>query len=120
MDFEGALKHMRNVRTNPMITIRLLLALLLAVILCCPGVITAQAAGTAPLSDYAAIDASLYADASGTALPSYVEQGQPLFFRLVMSDFQSRELVTFLKDNSPVDLTVDISFADYISGSYPT
>ncbi|MBR4080868.1 MAG: hypothetical protein IKK21_03675, partial [Clostridia bacterium] len=111
---------MRNVRTNPMITIRLLLALLLAVILCCPGVITAQAAGTAPLSDYAAIDASLYADASGTALPSYVEQGQPLFFRLVMSDFQSRELVTFLKDNSPVDLTVDISFADYISGSYPT
>ena len=93
----------------------------LAVLFVCAAPCThAEAATEAKLEDYASLTVQLVSDAGGTPLPDYVENGQSIFFKLKMSEFNSEELVAFLKANSPADLTVGMDFIDYIDGAYPT
>ena len=97
-----------------------LLAVLAVLLACLIPCRQAAAATEAQLDDYARLAVQLVADAGGTPLPGYVENGQSVFFRLRLSEFNSRELVSYLKANSPVDLIVDLDFSAQIEGSYPT
>ena len=77
--------------------------------------------GSVPLSNYAtSFSAGLFANQQEGALPNYVENGQSLFFTLQISDFNSQELVAFLKTNPGADFTIPLDFADKIQGNYPT
>ncbi len=72
------------------------------------------------LTDYAAsVQVDLDADAQGTDLPQYVENGQSLFFKLQIQNFKSQELIAFLKDNPNTDFTIPLDFIGHITGNYP-
>ena len=106
--------------TKVRIRMNRLLAALAVLLACMAWCMCAAAETEAELDDYAKLTVQIVSDASGGALAEYVENGQSLFVRLRMSEFNSQELVSFLKANSPVDLTADIDFAGDIKGSYPT
>lgn len=102
---------------------RITLVVMAAVMLLCVGVtgiIVSAAVTEAELSDYATVTPYLYANSSGEQLPVYVENGQEIYFQLQITDFNSEELISLLKSQSPVDFTVDLNFTGDIIGSYPT
>ena len=96
------------------------LAALMTLLSLCLFAMPVFAQTEAALSDYATVTPYLFADPDENVLPDAVSNGQEMFFKLVMSDFGSADLIRYLKENSPVDLTVDIGFTGDIEGSYPT
>ena len=96
-------------------------AFLLSLLLLIGMVWSACAQSEQPLANYAAnLSADLRADAQGTALPKYVENGQRLFFELQISGFDSQKLIDCLKADPQADFTIPLDFTGHIDGNYPT
>ncbi|MBQ6949884.1 MAG: Cna B-type domain-containing protein, partial [Clostridia bacterium] len=96
-------------------------AFLLSLLLLLSIGLAAHAQTEVPLKNYAAsVQAELKANAAGDALPPYVENGQKLFFDLQISNFNSQELVAYLKANPEADFTIPLDFTGHIEGKYPT
>ena len=78
-----------------------------------------QAKADEKMTDYTTLTPYLWEKSDGTALPDYVENGQPIYFNLLFDKFKTAELLDVLKKSpEPVIFTVGINFANQVVGKY--